>query len=108
MRANGHINIPNVGSESECIGLTYTIRGAKSQKKILEIADKLDKLHNEESFVNLDVTHLGEEIQTIVGKYKVKACGSDKKARTIKGACDKFLKTIGGQTSLDPPEDSDE
>lgn len=108
LRANGHINIPNVGAGSECITLTYTIRGLKSVKQLVGIAEQLDDLTSQEGIVNAEISDIGGESETIVGKYKIKACDNDKQAREIKKDCDKLLKKLGGQTTLDPPDEEEE
>ncbi len=108
LRANGHINIPNVGSNSECIGLTYTIRGLKSISHLEKLATGLDKKHNGDSSLGVVVNNLNTVDEEIIGKYKIKACDSDSLARTIKDKCDKYLKKQGGQTTLDAPDEEDE
>ena len=109
LRANGHINIPNVGSNSECIGLTYTIRGLKSISQLEKLGKGLDKKHDGESSLGLVINNLnGGEFEEIIGKYKIRACDSDEDARGIKDKCDKYLKKQGGQTTLDAPDEEDD
>lgn len=109
LRANGHINIPNVGASSECITLTYTIRGLKNIEHLEKLAKGLDKKHNGESSLGLIINNYKVlDSEEIIGKYKIRACDSEKEARTIKFDCDKYLKKQGGQTTLDPVEEDDE
>lgn len=108
LKANGHINIPNVNSTNECIGLTYTIRNVEDLKQIKNIQQRLDEVTKVESFVNFEVSKYGTDEEAIVMKYKVKACGSDKKARSLKATCDQLLQKLGGQTVLDPTPTTEE
>ncbi len=112
IKAMGTISTSNVNNpNSECITLTYTISGVEDLEGVTKLQKQLDKCHNEDSRVDLEIKAFGEEMQGLKMKYKVKTCDSEETAHNIKADLDAFLKKKGGQTTLDvmPKEDdSDE
>lgn len=101
LKGKGRIAIPNVNSVNECIQLNYTLTGLKDINHVKAIRTRLDNEHKTPSVVSISITKFEAEGEAITMNYKVMACGSDKKARTIKETLDQLIKKLGGQTSLD-------
>ncbi|MCK5600902.1 hypothetical protein KAR91_03475 [Candidatus Pacearchaeota archaeon] len=107
MKGFGHINISNPESLSECITLTYALKDMGSLSNVKKQAEAMDKLHDEDSLVSVEIDNYGDTDQKINAKYKVKSCGDDSIARNIKKKLDKFVKSLGGQTTLDLTDDDE-
>ena len=103
LKGNGHINVSNVNSiNSECILLTYTVWNFKNQKQVTEIKKGLlDIIDEDDVSFDLEVKDWTGEEEKQKLKIKVKSCNDEKRAHVIKQDLDKFIKTKGGQTTLD-------
>lgn len=102
LKGNGHINVSNVNAvDSECITLTYTMRNFKSQKHVTEVRNAIFDLVKDPIMFDLEVKNWNEDEEQLILKAKVRACGNEKKAHTIKKQIDEYISKKGGQTTLD-------
>ena len=102
LKGNGHINVSNVNAvDSECITLTYTMRNFKSQRQVEEVKNSIYDLIKDPVTFDMEIKNWNEEEELLILKAKVRACGNERKAHTIKKQIDEYISKKGGQTTLD-------